>query len=370
MLACRSIDKMAGGVERQIVALANELSRRNHCVALFTSDEAQAAAFYPMVSGVRWYKLSMGNPARRASWYLRLKRMKKVRGIIKEFRPDVLVAFQPGTFIGLRFYGLGLGIPMIASIRNAPSIFEFTSAGNKKNRTYQLLRMADGITVQFPRYGDALPPFLRSRVRIIPNAIERAKEYARPDKPCQNRWTLLAVGRLSFQKNYHFLIRAFGRLSEQFSEWTLCIAGEGDEHGKLKELVARTGIGDRVRLPGNVENVEALYGRSHLFCQPSLWEGFPNALSEALAHGLPAVGFARCSGVNELIVHDENGLLAENGKTEEENIQSLQRSLRALMESPESRKSMGKRAVESMEPYRPERCFDAWEKVLGEVVRG
>ena len=360
MLACRSIDKMAGGVERQIIALANELSRRRHCVALFTSDEDSGVAFYPLVSDVHWYRLGMGNPSHKASWLLRLKRMKKVRRILKEFRPDVVVAFQPGTFIGLRFYGLGLGIPMIASLRNAPSIFDFTSGGKKKGQIYQLLRTADRIAVQFPGYMDALPPFLRQHTRVIPNAIEPAKKCARPDEAYQGEWTLLAVGRLSFQKNYHLLISAFSQLAEQFSNWSLVIAGEGMEYEKLEETIVELGMKDRVRLLGNVEDVETLYVRSHLFCQPSLWEGFPNSLSEALAHGLPSVGFASCSGVNELITHGENGLLAESEE-------SLAESLATLMESPAQRQSMGKKAVASMEQYRPERCFDAWERVLGEV---
>ena len=368
MLACRSINQMAGGVERQIIVLANELSNRNHSVSLFTFDENPAKAFYRMASSVHWYKLGMGNPTQKAPWFLRFKRMKKIRKIMREFGPDALVAFQPGVFVGLKFYGLGLNIPMIAAIRNAPSIFDFTTTGKKKKWIYRLLRMADKVTVQFSSYRDGLPSFLRNRTRVIPNAIEAAKEYACPEKPFQGEWTLLAVGRLSFQKNYHLLIGAFGKLMEKFSGWTLVIAGEGSEYERLEKTIATLGRGDRIKLLGNVDKVEKLYGHAHLFCQPSLWEGFPNSLSEALAHGLPAVGFARCSGVNELIRHRENGLLVENGNTEEECMELLTRGLEELMMSPGLRKSMGKNAVESMRPYHPKRCFDEWERVLGEVV--
>ena len=363
MLACRSIDKMAGGVERQIVALANGLASRRHQVGLFTSDQDSAESFYKMDSKVCWYRLGMGNPTKKAPWLLRLRRMVKVRNIAREFRPDIVAAFQPGTFIGLRFYTLGMGLPMVASLRNAPSLFDFTSSGRSRKRTYQLLRMADKITVQFPCYRDELPAVLHNRTTVIPNAIYPAQERAYPDQPHNGKLTLLAVGRLSFQKNYHLLIRAFGQLAEKFSNWTLAIAGEGDERKKLEQLA-----GERVQLLGNIDGVEKLYTRAHLFCQPSLWEGFPNALSEALSHGLPAVGFGVCSGVNELIAHGQNGLLAKNGNTEEENIESLKTSLENLMASPELRKSMGARAVESMRPYSPERCFDQWERVLGEVV--
>jgi glycosyltransferase involved in cell wall biosynthesis len=114
-----------------------------------------------------------------------------------------------------------------------------------------------------------------------------------------------------------------------------------------------------------VKDVSALYRASHLFCLASRWEGFPNALAEALAHGLPAVGYADCCGINELIEPGRNGLLAAgNG-----NVETLADTLGQLMANAAARQVMGAAAVESMRAYTPQAVFDRWEAVLAEVAQ-
>jgi len=101
-----------------------------------------------------------------------------------------------------------------------------------------------------------------------------------------------------------------------------------------------------------------------LFCLPSLWEGFPNALAEALAYGLPAVGFSDCAGVRDLIVSGKNGLLAEgNGDSE-----TLAKALEMLMVSTETRRVMSEAAIESVKTYSPEKIFSQWEQLLSSAA--
>ena len=369
MLACRTLDNMAGGVERQIIALANEMIERGHEVSLFTWDNENAKAFYILNSHVEWIKLNLGDLYKKACWKLRLKRLLKMRKVVKNVKPDVIVAFQHGIFLALRIYTLGIHAPIIASTRNAPSILKFTSAGKHKTTIHQTLRMSKKITIQFKSYQSSYPTYLHDRMVTIPNAITPAKLYANPDHAHQNRWTLLAVGRFSFQKNFGVLIQAFASLSRDFPDWTLLIAGEGEQYEMLRKLVKSLSKSDTIKMPGTVTDINTLYAQSHIFCLPSLWEGFPNALSEALAHGLPAVGFADCAGINELIKDGENGFLVENKKTEENNAQSLAISLKKLMNDPNLRKNMGAKAIKSMAQYHPNQVFDIWEKVFKDTIR-
>src|SRR5262249_23212441 len=125
------------------------------------------------------------------------------------------------------------------------------------------------------------------------------------------RWRLLSVGRLSYAKNFSVLIDTFAALTESFPDWELRIVGEGEDRGALEAQLARLpGLKGRVSLPGVYREIEEEYSAAHLFCLSSRWEGFPNALAEALAHGLPAVGFAGCDGVPDLIEPGQNGALA------------------------------------------------------------
>lgn len=368
MFAARAMDNMAGGVERMIVTIMNEMARRGHEVALFSWDHGGAQAFYPIDPKVKWYKLDLGNPAKRAALGLRLQRAPKVRRMVSDFRPDVIVGFQGGVFRAMLIYTYGLGIPVVAAERTAPSLYEHAST--ERNRLIELFsfRFARTIAVQFDRYRSSYPNYLQQKIVETPNPVPVAEMRAQPSLPGPNgRFRLLAVGRLGYQKNFQVLLRAFGELTSQFPEWDLRIVGEGEDREQLEAIVGETpALSGRVHLPGATRDVASEYASAHLFCLPSRWEGFPNALAEALAHGLPAVGFADCSGVCDLIDHGKSGLLA-TGMNDPD---SLAKALSSLMADAGRRGAMGESAVASMQQYRPARCFDRWEKVLKDAARG
>ena len=113
-------------------------------------------------------------------------------------------------------------------------------------------------------------------------------------------------------------------------------------------------------LPGNVDRMATLFESSNIFCMPSKWEGFPNAVAEALAAGLPVVGYAECAGLNQLVVSGYNGVLAEgNG-----DVASLRDALARLMDDAGLRAKMGSAGRESMKAYEPALVFSRWEKLL------
>lgn len=368
ILACRTLDNMAGGVERQITSLANAMVQRGHNVCLLTWDKENSISFYDIDDRIDWIRLSLGDPQKKANLTLRIKRLIRLRKAISNINPNIIIAFQHGTFLAIKLYTLGYGVPIIASTRNAPSMLKFTSAGKNKNIIHQTLRMSNKITVQFDSYKYAFPSYLHDRISTIPNAISPASEFANPDMAIQSQWNLLSVGRFSFQKNFGVLIHAFAILSPRFPDWTLTIAGEGEQQAMLYNLINKLNMQDAIKLPGTVTDINKLYSQSHIFCMPSLWEGFPNALSEALAHGLPSIGFADCDGVNELIIDGENGYLAKNKPEEKDNILSLASYLEMLMLNPSLRRNIGKNAIQSMTKYHPINAFDLWEKHLKDAV--
>ena len=126
-----------------------------------------------------------------------------------------------------------------------------------------------------------------------------------------------------------------------------------------KELAAKLGIQDNVLFRGNVLQIGAEYAAAHIFCIPSLSEGFPNVLGEAQTYGLPAVGFAACTGVNELIVDGENGFLApESTET------ALAQRLMPLMKNAKLRRLMGAKALENSAQFNAARVYGLWEALF------
>jgi glycosyltransferase involved in cell wall biosynthesis len=367
LFVARAIDNMAGGVERMVISIMNALSP-GHEVSLLTWDGDRATTFYPMAGGISWHRLDIGDPRVKAGLGTILARLAKVRRLVNDIAPDVIVCFQGGSFRSMQLYTMGLGIPLIAAERTSPSLYDHANSKRVRFIEHQAFRFARRITIQFERYRDLYPAYLSARMVTIPNPVPQAARRAWPGVAgADARWRLLSVGRLGYQKNFSVLIDAFAALAESFPDWDLRIVGEGEDRGALEAQLARLPVlKGRVSLPGATSEVEAEYAAAHLFCLPSRWEGFPNALAEALAHGLPAVGFADCAGVPDLIEAGRNGALAAgNGDPA-----TLADALLPLMADAEKRIALGMNAVASVAAYRPEEIFRLWEKVLRECIAG
>jgi len=161
-----------------------------------------------------------------------------------------------------------------------------------------------------------------NKVRTIYNPIINSELYDLGQENIFHRWfepqqlpVILAVGRLSLEKDYPTLIRAFQRVRQQRSV-RLLILGEGGERSKLESLVKVLGLGEDVELPGFVRNPYAMMRKASCFVLPSLFEGFGNVLVEALAMGCPVVSTDCPTGPNEILEGGKWGTLVPVGDYE------------------------------------------------------
>lgn len=363
LFVSRLFHNVSGGVERMAIVLMNELVKRGHEVELLSWDRSEADTHYSLDARVTWHKLDMGDANEKAGWRLRLQRQRVIRQLISRARPDVMIAFQHGPFLTAAIAALGLNVPIVAAERNAPQRFDHLRVGKNRNLIFQTFRLADCITVQLDDYVAGYPSYLHDRIVSIPNPVHSATALAQPAEKAGSR-RLLSVGRLSYQKNQSVLIEAFAQIARQVPEWSLVLVGAGEDETRLKQLADNTGLSERIEFIGAVKDVERFYLDSQLFCLPSRWEGFPNALAEAMAHGLPAVGFAACAGVGQLIEPGKTGLLAEGNGS----VQTLANVLQTLMRDDDMRQKMGSAAAAAMARYAPEAIFDRWETTLKKLA--
>lgn len=168
-------------------------------------------------------------------------------------------------------------------------------------------------------------------VKMIPNGVdsiffadERSEEqslsylisraFAGKKKPDTGTFKILSVGRLNVQKGLDHLLRAYASIKDQVAEADLWLVGHGPERDRLEKLAATLGIAEKVHFFGWLapEEIKILYSTCDLFVLPSLDEGMPNALLEAMAVGLPCLG-TKVAGTSDLICEGVNGLLVEPG---------------------------------------------------------
>lgn len=141
---------------------------------------------------------------------------------------------------------------------------------------------------------------LASRTRVVhnPYVSEHMIGNAAHRNPV-NPPVILAIGRLSRQKNHALLLRAVARLEEQ--PWRLRICGTGPEEGALRALADELGIGDRLELPGFVSDPIPEYLAATVMALSSRWEGLPATVLEAIACGCPVVSTASSPGLVDLL---------------------------------------------------------------------
>jgi glycosyltransferase involved in cell wall biosynthesis len=186
-----------------------------------------------------------------------------------------------------------------------------------------------------------------ARFTVVPNGVPiqsgdastvRAEFGIRTDD-C----VLLAVGTLERRKGHHVLLEALARLASRGlrAPWKLIIAGGrgGDQHEALLQFVEEEGLDDRVRIVTNRNDIPDLLALAHIFVMPSLWEGLPMAMLEAMIAGKAIIASAT-SGIPEAITEGRDGLLTTPG-----DVGSLSEALRNLLCDPARREILGAAAA-------------------------
>ena len=157
-----------------------------------------------------------------------------------------------------------------------------------------------------------------AKLVVIHNGIDLGRFEERPDREvaraalglASDEFVVGIVGRLSPQKGHQFLFEAAAKLSLDIPRLRLLVVGEGQLKARLQRQAHALGISDRVSFAGFRSDMANLYPAMDLLAMPSLFEGLPLALVEALACGLVAIG-ARAPGIVDVIEDGKNGFLVD-----------------------------------------------------------
>jgi GalNAc-alpha-(1->4)-GalNAc-alpha-(1->3)-diNAcBac-PP-undecaprenol alpha-1,4-N-acetyl-D-galactosaminyltransferase len=139
--------------------------------------------------------------------------------------------------------------------------------------------------------------------------------------------------------------------------------GEGSMRAELEALRAQLGLVECVHLPGSVKNVDAHLRQAELFVMPSRFEGFPMALCEAMACGLPVLAADCLSGPREIVRDGVDGILIPV-----KDVDALAAGLDRLMGDPAQRQQLAQAAPQVLDRFGLERVMDMWIDTIKQVV--
>jgi len=345
-----------GGAERVMVWLCNTLcDEKGWDVELLTFSSPGRIPFYSVSKGVVLTQLGLsGSAGKFLAIGNFLRRVFAVRRKIKEVKGRVVLSFLDMNNVLVLLASIGLGRKVIVSERIDPEYQSFPRFGVMlRNLTYPL---ASGVVVQTQKVADSYLNRYLKQIRVIPNPIILKQSTKR----CQKEKLILNVGRLHSQKGQDILLNAFARIQSEFPDWNLLILGEGENRDSLELEIDRLGLTDRVSIPGQAREVEAEFRKSSIFAFPSRFEGFPNALVEAMWIGLPCIAFKGVSGVDDLIDDGFSGILVDR-----ESVECFSKALKQLMSNHELRESLGSHGMKKVKTMCcREAVVAVWEDTL------
>lgn len=144
------------------------------------------------------------------------------------------------------------------------------------------------------------------KLKFIHNGMPFFNKIERKERPINHKPRLISVARFETQKDHVNLIEALANLKHL--SWELLLVGDGKLKVKIKSLVTKYGIEDRVFFLGRRNDVDTLLNRSDIFILSSLWEGFPRSILEALRASLPVIT-SNVGGVSESVIDKFNGFV-------------------------------------------------------------
>ena len=398
-----------GGAERVSARLASELSRHHNVWVVCTYPDGNWKGTYSLDPRVKQIDLDLPFPFKRrisARWLLYLARCRQrklaIRDLKEECRADVCISFlaEP-NFDNVRS---AQGEKTIISVRNIYKIpirkFWFWQLMDRFLMTFAGKRADCVVTVsenvgleQARRYH--VP---KKKIRTIYNPIDPDAVRLASASPAghdafdafraAHDVLFVSAGRFVEQKGFHHLIRAFREVSRQCPGAGLVLLGEGHLQGRMEEVIRANGLDGHVLLPGFHTDPFPFFGRSDVFVMSSFYEGFSNAMLEAMACGLPVILTDCNSGPREMCAPDTDstrrtqtveyaawGILTPvcSGHMDltDEALEPAEKCLADAMcrlaSDPSLREDYARRSLARADDFSTEHIMEQWESLLCEL---
>ncbi len=351
-----------GGAERQMSYLANELAPR--CETSLVTLDAAGNDGYSIDQRIR--RIGLGMTSARggfvrgalANW----ERIRAIRKTAEALAPECIISFCDKTNI-LTSLACGARFPVILSERSDPRKQRLSGLWERLRKIAyaraavciaQTDDVRDYLASQIARRSTKTKWLTIPSAVFIPEMDWNALTMARHSQSPQR---VLFVGRLSPEKRVDRLLNAWSQLGLFHGAWKLAIVGDGPERASLRALAEQLQLGETVQWLGWKENVWAELAASHIFVLTSEYEGYPQAMLEGMASGLPAVVFDCSPAIRDAITDQTNGWIVSSQA-------SFQEALATLLQSESQRIAMGEQAWKRARDFQWSRLAPKWNEAI------
>ena len=288
--------------------------------------------------------------------------------LIKKENPDVIISYFPTDLYNITHFQKHKA-PIIQMVHNWPPVIlnkilkknPLTKAWRKQSflkvNTFQVLMNS---------YKNDIDPYFEPKniVRIA-NPVRQYNENELVDLNHEKKKIIYVARVEKTIKQPHLLVEAFAKIAKDFPDWKVEIWGSAkyeDYNREIETLIKNNHLENQVCLAGYTQDIEALYRSADIHAFPSNCEGFSLAIADAMAIGLPHIGFKNAHSVNEIIVDGHNGFLADD-------VDDFAVKLRKLMSDKQLRITFGHNAHEDMKAYAPEVLMQQWDNLFREITK-
>ena len=363
-----------GGIERTLTDKANYLVDKGHEVTIVTYEHEGILAYdlYPKIKHVdlacHFFEIYRFPFYRRLIESLRQKYVfrRKMRRLLADSHPDVIVITIPNTEIFISdLMAVANGIPVIieSHLAYGRQVLHFGHMEKLMCKLFNpmtAIKKADLVITL--TNGDANCWRLQNvcPVDVIPNPVTCYDDILLKQEKTEGR--IISVGRLTPQKRFDRLIKAFSLIAEKYPGWFIDIYGEGHEKENLQWLILNKNLSHRIHILPPTSDIYKEYEKSQFFVLSSDYEGFGLVLIEAMACGIPVLSTDCPYGPSEIINDGVTGFLSKM------EVADLAKKMEFLITHNEERQLMGEKAHHEAAQYRKEIVMPQWEKAYMQIV--
>lgn len=353
-----------GGIEKVMAEKANYFAQLpNAEVYIVTTEQESKPPCYPLDDNVKL--IDLGINYNRQKSYFSAENLKKAilhflrqKALFKKLQANVIIS--PNFNFDHYWLPFIKGKAKLIKERHSSRFYEEDQRKNGSFNKKLRYKFNDWIEKKY-NHIVLLNPDEKLYVKtgnavVIPNPVEIGPEIASLDNN-----VILAAGRISPVKAFDELIRSFALIAPEFPDWELHIYGDNylNTREKLEILVKELNLEKQVKFKGSIPNLKEAMLNASIYAMTSQTECFPMVLLESLSVGLPIVSYDAPNGPRHILTDGEDGFMV-NTKDQKQ----MAESLKKLMQNPQLRKEMGRKAKENGQRFEKSKVMKKWQEFL------